>query len=149
MKKALFWVLSAVFGFALIGCDTKQPPQESQKAEVAVTDATDVVKGTLTYRERIALPDNAVVTVTLEDISKADAASKKVTEHTFTTGGKQAPFDFELNYEVDKIEQGNTYNVRATIKVEDKLLFTTDTIRWVITDIDNTKELELWLRMVQ
>ncbi len=146
MKKSLFWVLSAVLGLALVGCDNSPSPQASQTAEVAVMDT---VKGTLAYRERIALPDNAVVTVTLEDISKADVASEKIAEQTYTTGGKQDPFDFELIYDVNKIKPNNTYNVRATIKVDDKLMFTTDTVHWVITDVDNTKELSLWLRMVQ
>lgn len=33
------------------------------------------ITGTVAYRERIALPPNAVVTVTLEDVSLADAPS--------------------------------------------------------------------------
>ncbi len=146
MKKALFLVLSVVFGLALVGCDTTQSPQESQAAEAV---AMDTVKGTLAYRERIALPDNAVVTVTLEDISKMDVASETITEQTFTTDGKQVPFDFELSYDTNKVQQGNTYSVRATIKVDDKLRFTTDTIHWVITDLDKTKEVDLRLISVR
>ncbi len=138
MKKALYLVLSAVLGLALIGCNT---PQESHTEAVTM----ETVTGTLAYRERIALPDNAVVTVTLNDISKMDVAAETIAEQTFTTDGKQVPFDFELSYDANKIQKGHTYSVRATIKVDNKLRFTTDKAYWVITDSDNTKDVNLRL----
>ena len=43
---------------------------------LATGQASAQVKGTATYRERIALPPEAVFEATLEDVSKADAESR-------------------------------------------------------------------------
>ncbi|MHC6802504.1 YbaY family lipoprotein, partial [Vibrio antiquarius] len=68
MKKTLLLVTSLLFGAALVGCQTSQNT-EMESAEASMKTIT----GTVAYRERIALPPNAVVTVALEDVSLADA----------------------------------------------------------------------------
>ncbi len=86
MKKTLLLVTSLLFGAALVGCQTSQTT-EMESAEASMKTIT----GTVAYRERIALPPNAVVTVTLEDVSLADAPSKLLAKQTFETEGKQVP----------------------------------------------------------
>ncbi|MFA0071021.1 YbaY family lipoprotein, partial [Vibrio breoganii] len=110
-----------------------------------VAENTQVISGTVSYRERIALPENALVTVTLEDISLADTPSTIIATQEFTTDGKQVPFAFELNYDNNKIKANHRYNMRATIHVDGKLRFTTDTIKSVITDVENTQQADLRL----
>lgn len=75
------------------------------------------VKGTIAYRERIALPADAVVTVKLQDVSLQDVAAKVISEQTFTTDGAQVPFDFELSYDTKDINPKHTYSVSARIEV--------------------------------
>ncbi len=140
MKKTLFLVTSLFFGAALVGCQTSQTT-EMESAEVSMKTIT----GTVAYRERIALPPNAVVTVTLQDVSLADAPAKVIAKQTFETEGKQVPFAFELNYDSNDIQAKHTYSVRARIDVEDKLRFISDTRYAVITDAEQTHQVDIRL----
>ncbi|MEZ8883239.1 MULTISPECIES: YbaY family lipoprotein [unclassified Vibrio] len=142
MKKALILITSLVSFGLLVGC---QATSETSASQEVVAENTQVISGTVSYRERIALPENAVVTVTLEDISLADAPSTVIATQEFTTDGKQVPFAFELSYDNDKIKANHRYNMRASIHVDGKLRFTTDTIKSVITDVENTQQADLRL----
>ncbi|MEZ8229732.1 YbaY family lipoprotein [Vibrio splendidus] len=142
MKKALILITSLVSFGLLVGC---QATSETNASQEVVAENNQVISGTVSYRERIALPENAVVTVTLEDISLADAPSTVIATQEFTTDGKQVPFAFELSYDNNKIKANHRYNMRATIHVDGKLRFTTDTIKSVITDVENTQQADLRL----
>ncbi|MEZ8481608.1 YbaY family lipoprotein [Vibrio splendidus] len=142
MKKALILITSLVSFGLLVGC---QATSETNASQEVVAENTQVISGTVSYRERIALPENAVVTVTLEDTSLADAPSTVIATQEFTTDGKQVPFAFELSYDNNKIKANHRYNMRATIHVDGKLRFTTDTIKSVITDVENTQQADLRL----
>ncbi|MFA0491203.1 YbaY family lipoprotein [Vibrio splendidus] len=142
MKKALILITSLVSFGLLVGC---QATSETNASQEVVAENNQVISGTVSYRERIALPENAVVTVTLEDISLADAPSTVIATQEFTTDGKQVPFALELSYDNNKIKANHRYNMRATIHVDGKLRFTTDTIKSVITDVENTQQADLRL----
>lgn len=137
MKKALALVSSVVLGVALVGCQSEPVEVEQPKVES--------VTGTLAYRERIALPDDAVVTVTLQDVSLADAPAKIIAKHRFETAGAQVPFQFDLAYDPKKIEQRHRYSVSARIEVDGKLRFITDTSYPVVTDSEQTDKVDLRL----
>lgn len=97
------------------------------------------VTGTVTYRERMALPAGAVVEVSLLDVSKADVAADVISEQKIDTAGKQVPFNFELPYDPSKIDARMRYAVRAKILVGDDLIFTSTDFHGVITDGNPTK----------
>jgi len=90
------------------------------------------VTGTVTYRERIALPANAVVHVELSDVSRADAAAVVISERDITGAG-QVPIAFALPYDAAAIDPGREYAVRARINVDGRLMFTTEAAVRVIT----------------
>ncbi|TKG01549.1 YbaY family lipoprotein, partial [Vibrio lentus] len=108
MKKALILITSLVSFGLLVGC---QATSETNTSQEVVAENAQVISGTVSYRERIALPENAVVTVTLEDISLADAPSTVIATQEFTTDGKQVPFAFELSYDNNKIQPNHRYNM--------------------------------------
>jgi uncharacterized lipoprotein YbaY len=97
----------------------------SQTLEVNDEMQTDsaTVTGTVTYLPRIALPPNAVVEVTLADVSRADAPAITLASQSLITGGRQVPIPFELVYNPDQIEQRFTYAVQARITVAGELQF--------------------------
>ena len=95
---------------------------------------TGVVTGTVAYRERMALPPDAVVQVQLSDVSLQDAPAQVVADTTLSPVGRQVPLPFELQYDPAKIEPRRRYAVRATIRSEGRLLFTTDTHVPVLTE---------------
>jgi len=102
------------------------------------------VTGTVTYRQRIALPSDAVLTVSVEDVSRADAPAEVVGQQKIETRGRQVPFSFAVPYDPDKIEENHTYSLRATIKdAGGNLLFTSDTSVPVITRGNPTEDIEI------
>ena len=106
------------------------------------------VSGTVTYRERIALSPDAVVTVQLRDTSYADAASVLISEQIISNPG-QVPIDFELRYVSDEIDDRNTYSIRAVITESDgRMAFTNDTAYDVITR-GNPRRVDMTLVMVE
>ncbi|MFL7837987.1 MAG: YbaY family lipoprotein [Candidatus Promineifilaceae bacterium] len=115
-----------------------------EAASTEETEVTVTVTGTVTYMERIALPDDAVVNVQLQDTSLADAPAVVLGEQTIETAGEQVPIPFEISYNPDDIVEGNTYVVRATINDGDgNLLFTSDTVIPVITNDNPTEDVEI------
>ena len=90
----------------------------------AVATEPPAVTGTLTYRERIALPPEATATVRLVDASLADAPAITLVEQTISPAG-QIPIGFSLVYDPALIDPRNYYLVQGTITVGGQLLFTT------------------------
>lgn len=95
---------------------------------------TASVTGTVSYLPRIALAPNAVIKIQLLDVSKADAKSQTIAEQTINAEGRQVPFDFELKYDPNKINQRNRYALRAQIYENGKLRFTSTKSYQVITN---------------
>lgn len=85
--------------------------------ETADTEAVGplTVDGSVTYRERMALPEEAQLTVQLLDVSLADAAAETLAEVSFVPT-HQVPIDFSLEYDADAVADGHSYAVRADIR---------------------------------
>ena len=73
-----------------------------------------VVSGTVTYLPKIALPATAVVTVRLEEVSRADAPST-------------LPIQWGFVYDPNWLEPNGRYVVRASISDGGRLIWTSDT----------------------
>ena len=101
-------------------------------ALIANTAIAQSLKGTATYRERMALPPGAVFEATIEDVSRADAPAQTIARQRVESPGNP-PIAFTIAYDPAKILQERRYVVRARILVDGKLLFTTDTATPVIT----------------
>ena len=99
----------------------------------STANATSVVSGTVAYRERIAMPENALLTVQLQDVSLADAPAVILAEQKITFAGKQVPLAFELNYDPAKIDPKHTYTVSARIVVNGDVKFLNTSAYRVIT----------------
>ncbi|MCK0152110.1 YbaY family lipoprotein [Alcanivorax sp. S6407] len=124
-------LLSAMLsGLLLSGCnDSNAPVSESSDNVQQATkmDEQRVISGKVMYRERVALPPNVTVTVTLADVSRADAPMKVLAEEHIDNPG-QVPVPFSLRYQTASVTQSHplAYAVRAQIRDADgKLLWTT------------------------
>jgi len=84
------------------------------------------VSGTATYRERMALPPDAIFEVRLEDVSRADATAGIVAETRVESPGNP-PFAFTLSYDPARIDATHRYSIRARVLHGDDVLFTSDT----------------------
>lgn len=90
------------------------------------------LSGTASYRERIALPPDAVFEAVLIDAAIADAPARELGRVRLQPAG-QSPFRFSIPYRDSDVTPGGRYTVRATVRQGDRLLFTTDTFTPVLT----------------
>ncbi len=95
-------------------------------AAVTCPALAGVVTGTASYRERIALPPDATFEAQLQDVSRADAPALVLGRVRHDPAG-QTPFHFKIAYDDQAIKPGHTYAVRAEVRHQGRLLFTTDT----------------------
>lgn len=113
----------------------------------APTEAS-AVTGTVTKLDRSALPPTAVVTVRLQDTSRADAPAVNIAEQVIPLNGQQLPVPFSLSYDPAKIDQRFTYTVRATIEDGGKLIYTSTRAYPVITRGAPTSDVEIQVQAV-
>lgn len=93
---------------------------------------SSTVTGTATYRERMALPPDAVFEARLEDVSRADAPAE-ILGSTRKASPGNPPFDFAIGYDPSRIDPSHQYAVRAQVLLDGRPLFVTDTRHPVLT----------------
>jgi putative lipoprotein len=97
------WLAMALWGSLAVfagGCNSNTAP-----AEASLT-------GTATFRERLALPANAVFEATLEDVSRADAPAEALGS-TRTESPGNPPYRFTISYDPTRIDPTHRYAVRS------------------------------------
>ncbi|MBO9406649.1 META domain-containing protein [Shimia sp. R9_1] len=87
----------------------------------AAADIQDLL-GIVSYRERVALPPEALVEITLEDVSKMDVASVVLARQVLKPEG-QVPIAFRLAYDDGMVAENGRYSVRAIIQVGEDVLW--------------------------
>lgn len=109
MKKIILLGLTALLG----ACHSMNPaPKASLDGEVF-------------YLQRIALPPTATMSVSLQDVSLADAPAVTLAEQKGPVNGKQVPLPFHLSYDPAQVKPGHSYSVSARIELDGKLMFIT------------------------
>lgn len=111
---------------------------------VPMSDSNEtMLTGTVNYRERIALPSDSRVIVTISDVSLMDAPSVTIAQNQISTSGQQVPISFAVSYDRARIQPGRSYAVSA------RILDKRGQLVW-ITDTRNPlpppgQSIELWL----
>jgi len=108
MKKITLLAMTALLG----ACQSMHPAAKAS------------LDGEVFYLQRSALPPTAILSVSLQDISLADAPAKVIDEQRGPIKG-QVPLPFHLTYDPQKIEPNHRYSINARIEVDGKLLFIT------------------------
>jgi putative lipoprotein len=107
----------------LAGCTGNGP------AELQVTSATPAtptaVRGTVAYRERMALPAEASVDVWITDIGSGVVTMAILAETTVAANGRQVPLPFELPLDPSRVNADRPYGIRAAIRAGGQTLFET------------------------
>ena len=135
-----------VRGLSLLGVIFLALPLAAVAQDVPAQDSAGTVTGVATYRERVAMPRDAIFQATLEDVSKMDSPAETVGEAVMENPGNP-PYRFSISYDSRRIVDNHRYAVRATIKIGDQLAFTSDTSYPVITG-GNGKEVNILLKSV-
>src|SRR5262245_12707516 len=89
--------LAVLLWSVLVGCagPSDHLPATTEKA---ITTTEGVLQGSVTYRERVALPAGAVVEVWITDVSPRIVAVPVVADTTILPEGRQVPIPFQLVY---------------------------------------------------
>jgi putative lipoprotein len=130
LTRAMFALVFAVVLLALPG--------------LASAQGATAVSGTLSYRERVALPATAIVTVQVAQVF-ADRAPQVIAEQRFTTNGAQPPFRYSLPYDPARVDPNSTYTVQANITVGGQTYFRTNTLYPAITRGNPTQNVNITL----
>jgi putative lipoprotein len=129
----------------LAGCASQHtmPAQEAPANTSASPSGPAItgpnVSGTVNISQRIALPPDAVLTVTLSDASMSDAPSRVISQNVARTGGKQAPFTFILPYNPQDIQPNARVILSAAVTVNGQMTFITDSVKEVINRGQGTR----------
>ncbi|MBH8579371.1 YbaY family lipoprotein [Bisbaumannia pacifica] len=98
---------------------------ETTETPAAEAAETTTLSGRLSYRERMALPEEGVIIVQLLDVSLADAPAEILAEKHLTPEG-QVPVDFRLAYDPAEVQTNHRYALRGEIRdAQGELLWTT------------------------
>lgn len=108
-----------IFGFAPLVIGMLAAPMASFATEKTVS-------GEVLYREHIALPANAVLTVQLVDISLADAPASVIGKQIVDPAG-QVPIKFTIAFDPAVIQGKAQYALEARITVDNTIWFINDT----------------------
>ncbi len=106
--------------------------------------APRVLRGTVAYRERMALPPGAIVEVKLLDVSLADAPSRTIAETRVS--GRRIPARWTLRYDSRRIEPRHSYALQARITHRGQLLFITTERHSVFTA--GPDKTDIWVQRV-
>ncbi len=153
MKTRLKAALLSIVGIwtvlmAAAACQGDSGPSNTTLEVTSGREPNASVSGTVTYRERLALTEDATLVVELRDVSYADAAAPLIARQTISGPG-QVPIDFRVRYSRDDIDPRNRYSISARIVESDgRLAFTNDTAYDVITH-GNPDRVDMLLVLVQ
>jgi putative lipoprotein len=106
-------------------------PTSAESSPTAESDPV-VVRGSVTYRERMMLPGDATVTVRVEDVSLADGPAVLLAEEVLTDVGAP-PYPFELSVDRAGFDERARPSVRVRIEVDGELWMVSDTTVPVVT----------------
>lgn len=92
-----------------------------------------VVRGHVSYRERIAFPGNAVVTVEIRDLERADDAAQIVASQVIGDA-LGSPVEFEIPIDRSVLTPRRRVGVAARIEVDGELWWISDSPRELTSD---------------
>ncbi|WP_368563915.1 YbaY family lipoprotein [Pseudoxanthomonas sp. UTMC 1351] len=124
---------------AMAGCQSNQ----SDTPKPAEPDAPPAIQGHAIYRERIAAPPGATLTVQLIDNQLADTP-EAVIAMTQVYDAKGPPFAFALPFDAGKLRENGSYGLHASLRdAEGTLWFVTDTPTPVVPASGDPVELRM------
>jgi putative lipoprotein len=116
--------LAGLTALMLVACAGRGTAEPGARGEVT---------GTVSVAGGAGLPDDAVLALRLDDVSRADAPSDLLAEVEIPAGGRTPPIPFRIAYDPDVIQAGHTYRVSARVTSEGRLVMMSTRAYDVIT----------------
>lgn len=131
-------LLAAAFCAPAIALPADTPAAKSEIREFIV------VEGSVAFASASALPPHALLSVRVEDVSRADAPAQLIGEFKQPLGAQRSPIPFLIKVPAQLIDARHSYSVRATLNWDGKLQFTSTRHNPVLTrGAGNTVEVQM------
>lgn len=91
----------------------------------AVSSFLDI-SGSVSYRQRMALPPDAILVVRVQDTARGGARARPLAEQRIELGGRQVPVAFSTTIDRDLVGKSARVTVSARVESRGKLLFVSD-----------------------
>lgn len=146
-RLTLIWSALTLLLVAAAACQPIQPEADAG-GTVPAPAARATVSGTVTKLDRMALPPGTVISIQLQDVSRADAPAVVLAEQVITTVDEQMPIPFTLEYDPAAIDERFTYQVQVRVELDGQLMYITKTMHPVITRGAPTEGVEVLVERV-
>lgn len=97
-----------------------EPEPQAPPMQPRARNGDGMLRGSVTYRERIAIPVGAVVMVRLLDTSRADAPAEVIGQQVIREAS-EVPVAFEIGYDPETIDESHAYAAAAQIVVDGRV----------------------------
>ena len=108
----------------------------------------NAVTGTITFDGEPSIPEGAVMTVQLRDVSYQDAAAPLIASQTIA-GPERFPVDFSVPYNPNDIDSRATYGLQVRVTLDDRLIYINDTAFDVLTRGNPGRGVKMWVIAVE
>lgn len=106
---------ATVASAVLLTACAQQSPAAGDSARTTSVATANSVEGTVSWRERIALPPDAVLVVQLQDTSRADAPAQVIEQQAIRLQNLQPPHNYRLSVDPKKLNPSAMYTVTARV----------------------------------
>jgi putative lipoprotein len=96
----------------------------AQSSATSSESMTRVIRGSVRYHQRVALPPDAVVRVIIQDASQAVVPPKSFAEEDIPAKSHQFPIKFEVKYDAAAVNPDHRYDILAKVTSGGRLMFT-------------------------
>lgn len=114
---------SALAVIMIPGCASVEPAGGAAASSAA--PAMKVIRGSIVYRDKTVLPNDAELVVRLLDVTRPDQP-KLIASTTIPTAGRQVPLPFTLSYD-PALATGTLHGLNASIRYGGKTRYVTAT----------------------
>jgi putative lipoprotein len=118
MRPILAWLFSAAFWLSAAGSGITGIAY----GQGVNTNDMNTIEGSVWYRERMVLPPNAEIHISLEDVARMDVPSDVIAMTRIVPRGGP-PWAFSLAYDPRKLHDRGRYVLRVRVEAGGRLLF--------------------------
>ncbi|ENU1226872.1 MULTISPECIES: YbaY family lipoprotein [Providencia] len=133
------YIVSLLVLLMLVGCEgnSTKPNEKALNAKNSNNNQTvdsGKIEGRVVILQNTALPEGAVVTITLADTTVADLPALILSQKYYNSVNNRPTIPFELTYQKNEVRQEGRLVVNATVNANGKLLYISDGVAEVINN---------------
>jgi putative lipoprotein len=134
--RKIFLIILLFISVAQVGCGN--------------VDNKAAITGIIFHNHPMDVPVGCVITIQIEDITKASASGKIIAHTVIESQGEVLPMPFDVIYNPKEIRADHTYSVKVTIEDPTRtILYSNNSIVPVITNGNPTQNIEVYVVLIK